>query len=139
MPNRARQAERTGKLKRLISALRVIELGTTGKWIILSAAIGIAAGLGGICFQVSVQFIQRYAMGELAGVQIVAVPTLDWAAVKDAHFQGSIHRAIESRYVIVRAAINGISAVVSARGEVIAEMDHVENGAGYVVAEIAFN
>ena len=57
-------------MKRLISALRIIELGTTGKWIILSAAIGIVAGLGGICFQVSVQFIQRYAMGELAGVQI---------------------------------------------------------------------
>ena len=76
---------------------------------------------------------------ELAGVKIAVVPTLDWAAVKNAHFQGSIHRAIESRYAIVRAAINGISAVISARGEVIAEMDHVENGAGYVVAEIAFN
>ncbi len=57
-------------MKRLISALRAIELGTTGKWIILSVVIGIVAGLGGICFQVSVQFIQRYAMGELAGVAI---------------------------------------------------------------------
>ena len=33
---------------------------------------------------------------------IVAVPTMDWATVKNAHFQNSIHRAIESRYGVVR-------------------------------------
>lgn len=57
-------------MKRLLSVLRIIELGTTGKWILLSATIGIVAGLGAIFFQVSVQCIQRYALGGIAGVQV---------------------------------------------------------------------
>ena len=57
-------------MKRLLSALRHLDLGVTGKWIVLSAAIGIVAGLGGIVFQFTVQLLQRYALGEIAGVQI---------------------------------------------------------------------
>ncbi len=67
---------------------------------------------------------------------VVAVPTLDWYQVKDAHFQSSIHRAIESRYAVVRAAIDGISAIISPTGKVLASMDHFKQGPGYVTAEV---
>ncbi|MHC4643756.1 MAG: nitrilase-related carbon-nitrogen hydrolase, partial [Planctomycetota bacterium] len=67
---------------------------------------------------------------------VVAVPTLDWAQVKIAHFQSSIHRAIESRYVVVRAAINGISAIISPTGQILAQQDHFAEGPGYLVAEV---
>jgi apolipoprotein N-acyltransferase len=70
------------------------------------------------------------------GVSVVVVPTLDWSEVKGAHFQNSIHRAIESRYAIVRAAMNGISAIISPTGEVLAQMDHFVHGPGVVVAEV---
>ena len=66
----------------------------------------------------------------------MAVPTLDWKQVKDAHMQNSIHRAIESRYEIVRAALDGISAIVSPAGEVLARKDHFIEGPGVIIAEV---
>ncbi len=71
-----------------------------------------------------------------AQVGIVAVPTNDWLAVKSAHFQSSIHRAIECRYAVVRAAMNGISAIISPHGEVLASRDHFVEGPGSIVAEV---
>ena len=67
---------------------------------------------------------------------VMAVPTNDWLQVKDVHLQGSIHRAIESRYAIVRAAMNGISAIVSPTGKVLARRDHFRRGPGVVVADV---
>lgn len=69
-------------------------------------------------------------------VGVVAVPTLDWREVKDAHLQSSIHRAIESRYAIVRAAINGISVIISPMGKVLARCDHFVEGPAVIVAEV---
>jgi len=69
-------------------------------------------------------------------VSVVVVPTLDWLTVKDAHFQNSIHRAIESRYAIVRAAADGISAIISPTGRVLAQRDHFIEGPGVIVAEV---
>jgi apolipoprotein N-acyltransferase len=66
---------------------------------------------------------------------VVAVPTLDWKTVKSAHLQNSIHRAIESRYAVVRASVNGISAIISPTGKVLAKMDHFKEGAGMIIAE----
>ena len=73
--------------------------------------------------------------GEM-GVPLVAVPTLDWRSVRDAHLQSSIHRAIESRYAIVRASLDGISAIISAEGKVLASFDHVEDGPGMVIGDV---
>ena len=70
------------------------------------------------------------------GVQVMAVPTLDWPAVKDAHLQSSIYRAVESRYAIVRAARNGISAIISPTGRVLARQDHIAEGIGLLVADV---
>ena len=69
-------------------------------------------------------------------VSIVAVPTLDWETVKDAHLQSSIHRAIESRYAIVRAAVNGVSTIISPKGKLLARRDHFTQGPGVIIAEV---
>ncbi len=69
-------------------------------------------------------------------VGIVVVPTNDWSHVRRAHFQSSIHRAIESRFAVVRAATNGISAVISAAGKRLAVSDHFKNGPRLLVAEV---
>jgi len=68
--------------------------------------------------------------------ELMAVPTLDWKTVRSPHMQNSIHRAIESRYGIVRAAFDGISAIISPKGKVLASFDHIENGPGWIDAEI---
>lgn len=71
------------------------------------------------------------------GVQLVAVPTNDWHAVKRFHLDNSIFRAIECRYAIARAASNGISAIVDSRGRVVGRMDPEFEGAGLLVGGVA--
>jgi apolipoprotein N-acyltransferase len=71
-----------------------------------------------------------------AGAAAVAVPTNDWPGVHQVHLQSSVHRALESRYAVIRAASRGISAIISPRGEVLARRDHLRDGAGVVVAEV---
>ena len=70
------------------------------------------------------------------GVSVMAVPTLDWRAISNVHLQSSIHRAIESRYAVVRAAMDGISAIISPTGEILARRDHFEQGPGIIVAQV---
>ena len=67
---------------------------------------------------------------------IVAVPTNDWIYVRRAHFQNSIHRAIESRFAIVRAASNGISAIISPTGKRLAVSDHFKESPTLLVADV---
>lgn len=69
-------------------------------------------------------------------VSVVAVPTLDWSTVKNAHLQGSIHRAIESRYAVVRAAANGISTIISPTGVILARCDHFSKGPAVIMAQV---
>ncbi len=59
------------------------------------------------------------------GVPLLAVPTNDWPAIREFHLENAIFRSIENGYAAARAASGGISAIVSARGEVIARDDHV--------------
>ena len=68
---------------------------------------------------------------------IVLCPTADWWTIKDAHLQAVRARAIECNYGIVRGAACGISAAISARGEVLSERDHYKSGPGYVIEDIA--
>ena len=69
-------------------------------------------------------------------VSLMLVPTKDWQQVKNAHFQNSINRAIESNYAVVRASLNGISAIVSPKGKVLRKMDHLAEGTGIITAEV---
>jgi apolipoprotein N-acyltransferase len=94
---------------------------------------GISAG-GMICQDDNfTRFSREYGRKK---VSVVAVPTLDWSAVKSAHLQNSIHRAIESRYAIIRAAMNGISAIIAPGGQVLASCDHFTDGPAVIVAEV---
>jgi apolipoprotein N-acyltransferase len=68
-------------------------------------------------------------------VSLVAVPTWDWFQVKDTHLQNSIYRTIESRYAVVRSALNGISAIVSPDGRILTKKDHFKEGPGFISAE----
>ena len=43
------------------------ELKSTGKWFLLSALIGIVAGLGAIAFQLAIQVVVHFALGEITG------------------------------------------------------------------------
>jgi apolipoprotein N-acyltransferase len=65
------------------------------------------------------------------------VPTNDWPPVRRAHFQSTIHRAIELRCPLVRAASNGISAIVSVYGTVLDVRDHCLEGPGLVIADVS--
>ncbi|MEN8128429.1 MAG: nitrilase-related carbon-nitrogen hydrolase [Planctomycetota bacterium] len=67
---------------------------------------------------------------------IVLCPTADWWTIKDAHLQAVRARAIECNYPIVRGAACGVSAVISAKGNVLAQHDHYRDGGGYVIADI---
>jgi len=67
---------------------------------------------------------------------IVVVPTNDWIYVRKAHFQNSIHRAIESRFAIVRAASNGISAIISPTGKRLAVSDHFRESPTLLVSDV---
>jgi apolipoprotein N-acyltransferase len=67
---------------------------------------------------------------------VVAIPTNDWRSVRSAHFQNTIHRAIECHFAIVRAASNGISEIVSPKGKILASKDHFADGADLIVADV---
>jgi apolipoprotein N-acyltransferase len=69
-------------------------------------------------------------------VQVMALPTNDWKQVKDYHLENSVFRAVENRYGLVRAASNGTSAIVTARGEIMATLDPFTEGAGLIVAKL---
>jgi apolipoprotein N-acyltransferase len=73
----------------------------------------------------------------LSGAELVVVPTNDWREVKGPHFESSRFRAVENDFAMVRAASNGISAIVSPRGEIVAARDHFTAGAGLVLAEVS--
>jgi apolipoprotein N-acyltransferase len=70
------------------------------------------------------------------GVQLVAVPTMDWQTVRYPHLQSSIHRAIESGYAVVRATMDGITAIIGPDGRVIASVDHLRNPETILIADV---
>lgn len=76
---------------------------------------------------------RRYAARH---ADVLVIPTNDWGPIRKAHLQNTIHRAIESRFAIVRAASNGMSAIISPEGERLACLDHVRHGPGMVVAAV---
>lgn len=104
----------------------------TGRPILITID-GISVGAM-ICHDDNYTDISRRYGAKSAG--IVVVPTNDWAYVRKAHFQNSIHRAIESRFAIVRAASNGISAIISPTGKRLAVSDHFRGGPGLLVADV---
>ena len=54
-------------LNRLGELLHAFDLRSTGKWFVLSATIGVVAGLGAIAFQYGGQAVAHFTLGRLAG------------------------------------------------------------------------
>lgn len=90
--------------------------------LVTTAIDGITVG-GMICHDDNFTDVAR-AYGR-SGVQLLAVPTNDWPAIREYHLESGIFRAIENGYAIARAASNGISALIDCRGHVTARIDHV--------------
>lgn len=71
------------------------------------------------------------------GTQLMLVPVLDWNPICGLHFESSVMRSLENGYAICRAASGGISAVISANGEVVESRNHnLLNDAGCVAATV---
>jgi apolipoprotein N-acyltransferase len=68
---------------------------------------------------------------------IVLCPTADWWTIKVAHLQAVRARSIECKYGIVRGAANGITAAISAQGQVLSQFDHYRSGPGYIIEDIS--
>jgi apolipoprotein N-acyltransferase len=94
---------------------------------------GVRVG-GMICQDDNFTSLTRNYGRKAAGV--MAVPTLDWSTVRHVHLQTTVHRAIECRQVMVRAAVNGISAIISPAGKILAKCDHFKAGPGMIFAEV---
>ena len=54
-------------MNRLLKFAQKLDLQGTGKWLLLSAAVGIVAGLGAIAFQGLLQIVQHFGLALLAG------------------------------------------------------------------------
>lgn len=76
---------------------------------------------------------QRYA--EL-GVNVLAVATNDWYQVRQPHLENCRLRAMQSGMVLARASQNGISAVISPEGVILAECDHFAKGSQALTVEV---
>ena len=94
---------------------------------------GVRVG-GMICHDDNFTKMTRYYGRQ--GVAVLALPIADWTTIRQAHIQSSISRAIEGRYAIVRGAANGISAVISPKGEVLDSRDHYDDGPGFVISDV---
>lgn len=73
----------------------------------------------------------------LAGTQLAAVPTFDWPGVDRAHLASTRNRPREHGFALARAAIGGVSAVITPNGQIAASRDHLLEGDGLVVASVA--
>ncbi|MEM7475887.1 MAG: chloride channel protein [Planctomycetota bacterium] len=69
---------------KVLSFVRELEMPTAGKWLLLSALIGVAAGLGAIAFQTVVQLCQYLGLGLTAGFP-VHEPAADYTPFPEAH------------------------------------------------------
>jgi chloride channel protein, CIC family len=74
-------------VKFLLSAIRDFELGSTGKWFVLSAVIGVVAGLGGIGFHVIGACVQHFTLGSIAHLE-----------VGEAAGEGSVFEPVEGEF-----------------------------------------
>jgi apolipoprotein N-acyltransferase len=70
------------------------------------------------------------------GAQLVVVPTRDWKQVRHQHFRNARFRSLENRVGYVRAAANGVSAMVDGRGSLVASVDHFAESKNLVVAKV---
>ncbi|HEX5054210.1 MAG TPA: nitrilase-related carbon-nitrogen hydrolase [Planctomycetota bacterium] len=105
-----------------------------GDGTLLHASVGRTNVGGMICQDDSFSDLARAYSRD--GARLLAVPTNDWDAIREFHLENSVFRAIECGYGIVRAASNGVSALVTPRGEVVARADHCVVGGDVLIADL---
>ena len=71
------------------------------------------------------------------GVQLMTIPTNDWRGVQHFHLTSTLWRALEMRYAIARATSDGVSVLVSSRGEIIKSAAHFDEGFAMLLADVA--
>ncbi len=111
-----------------------LESYAAGDGTLAHAAVGDRALGGMICQDDNFTDLAR-GYGRSA-TPLLAVPTNDWLEVRFAHLDNSRFRAIENGYAVVRATSNGISALVSPRGELLASCDHTFVGPQLLTGEL---
>jgi apolipoprotein N-acyltransferase len=94
---------------------------------------GVKVG-GMICHDDNFSRLTRY-YGRVK-TPLIFSPCWDWEEVKDAHLAAVSARAIECRYAIARSAHNGIAAIISPTGEILARRDTSIEGPGFVIADV---
>lgn len=57
-------------MNKLLAYTKTFELPTAGKWLILSALVGIVAGLGAIAFQFLIQMVQHFGLSMVSGFPV---------------------------------------------------------------------
>ena len=71
------------------------------------------------------------------GAQLLTIPTNDWRGVQHFHLTSTLWRALELRVPIARATSDGVSVIVSARGEVTRRAAHFDVGHQTLICDIS--
>ena len=88
-----------------------------------------------VCFDADFPALARQAATR--GVDILAVPANDWAAITPLHGDMTRMRAIENGFSVVRAASNGLSVIADERGRVLAAGNSFAKGPPVILANVA--
>ena len=92
-------------------------------------------GLGGMICQDDnfTDVARRYGR---EGRGLLSVPTQDWPSIRAYHLENARFRPLENGYAVVRATWGGISALISPRGELLAQVDHTRAGPALLVGDL---
>lgn len=85
-----------------------------------------------ICFDADFPALARKA----AGAGLVLIPSNDWEAITPIHGEMAAFRAIENGYAIARAASNGLSIAVDAKGRMIASSNSFASDDAVMLADV---
>lgn len=70
------------------------------------------------------------------GAQIIAIPSNDWSAIADKHFNHVVFRAIENRVAMVKADGGYDSAIIDPRGNILSLASFPQGGEATLVSEV---
>lgn len=87
-----------------------------------------------ICFDADFPVLSRQAAAR--GIDILAVPSNDWAAITPLHGEMTRMRAIENGFSVVRASSNGLSLIADQKGRVLARTNSFEQPGLLTIADV---
>ena len=70
------------------------------------------------------------------GAQIIAIPSNDWSAIADKHFNHVVFRAIENRVAMVKADGGYDSAIIDPRGNILSLASFPQGGEATLVSKV---